>query len=119
MGGRPDRLALCGPSSTAITFVSMSTALLVEPVRRDGVSRARAGCRLGGWPQLGSRTVDAGVDDCALRGLAGHVHDGPRDSAGNHATGHDLEWWRGREAKVAWPASSHSRAEGGSPGTPG
>lgn len=39
-GGVPLGLTLCGPSSTAITLVSMSKAPLVEPVRRDGMCGA-------------------------------------------------------------------------------
>lgn len=47
VGGTSAGLTLCGPSSRAITLVSMSIAPLVEPVRRDGMPGAWAGCRLG------------------------------------------------------------------------
>lgn len=40
MGGIPLGLTLCGPSSTAITLVSMSKAPLVEPVRMDSMCGA-------------------------------------------------------------------------------
>lgn len=95
-------LTLCGPSSRAITLVSMSMAPLQAPVKRAHVSGAWAGGRRGAGPERwGSLTVDGVVADGALGGLAGHVHDGPRGSARHQAPSHDLQWQKEPGAALA------------------